>query len=244
MSYVDLHCHLLPGLDDGSFCMEETLDMARLALNSGVSVIAATPHSYGNGEMNIDFALKIRQRLDAVKRMLTEQRIPLTVVSGMEILAHERMLDYLREGLMLTLNGTRYVLVEFAFDEHPRYVRQLLDKLLAEGYLPVVAHPERYFFVQEQPELVSEWLLAGVLVQTNKGSLLGRFGSQAKRCADYLLADGMVQVIASDAHSSKYRTPHFGEISGLLTERYSAELAKRLLDSNPRAILCNRLVKP
>lgn len=239
MSYVDIHCHLLPGLDDGSSCMEETLDMARLALKSGVSMIAVTPHSYGNGYAGFDpdYHYLIRYSLDSLRERLAENGLPLKVVSGMEIMAHEQMVDFLREGLMLTLNDTRYVLVEFPFDENPRYVRRMLDELLAEGFLPIVAHPERYFFVQDQPDQVEAWLNAGALVQTNKGSPLGYFGSRAKKCADKLLSYGMIQAIASDAHSAYQRTPHFGEISAYLTERYSPELARRLLDTNPRAIL-------
>ncbi|MGM9680868.1 MAG: tyrosine-protein phosphatase [Eubacteriales bacterium] len=246
MPYADIHCHLLPGLDDGSSCMEETLDMARLALDSGVTTIAVTPHSYGHGYSSFDpdCCFLMRHRLEALREMLAEYRLPLKVVPGMEILAHEKMTDYLRDGLMLTLNDTRYVLVEFPFDEHPRYVRKMLDELLSEGYRPIVAHPERYFFVQDRPDLVAEWLEAGALAQANKGSPLGYFGSSAKKCADYLLSCGMIQVIASDAHSADYRTTHFGAISAYITKHYSPEIAKRLLDTNPRAILHGSPVKP
>lgn len=244
MPYVDIHCHLLPGLDDGSSCMEETLDMVRLALKSGVSVIAVTPHSYGKGDFDPDYHYLIRERLETLRELLAEYGLPLKLVPGMEIMAHDRMVDYLREGLMLTLNHTRYVLVEFPFDEHPLYVRKILDNLLTEGYLPIVAHPERYFFVQDQPGLVEEWLREGALVQSNKGSLLGYFGSNVKKCADALLSHGMVQVIASDAHYADHRTPHFGEISAYLKNRYSPELAEILMDTNPRAILRGSTVYP
>ncbi|HIZ43525.1 MAG TPA: hypothetical protein H9672_02240 [Firmicutes bacterium] len=239
---VDLHVHILPGLDDGSQSMEESLELAELALEGGVSLLAATPHSNQEGRFENFFSGELKAEYEAFCRALAEERLPLGVVLGMEIFATEDMRDKIKSGQLTGLNGSRYYLVEFAFDAEPDWIGERLEDVLELGRIPLIAHPERYFCVQEYPALVYEWLRLGCCTQLNKGSLLGRFGRHAARSAAQLLEYDLVTCVASDAHSPYMRTTYMGDVRDYLEERLGEERALRLLERNPERILYGRTV--
>ena len=152
--------------------------------------------------------------------------------------------DLFRKKKLLTLNGTRYFLTEFDFSEDMQECDKVLKECKSLGFIPVIAHPERYYFIQEYPEYVFEWLKQGYGIQVNKGSILGRFGRAARRTADTLLEQGMISCVASDAHSSYQRTPFMGEIYDYLMEEYGPAYTQVLLENNPKRILAGKeLVK-
>ncbi len=235
---VDLHTHILPGLDDGAGSWEDSLRMARLAVASGVRCMAATPHSCGHGEFDPGMARQVVQKVSAFQKQLLEQEIPLVLVPGMEILADEGMAALLRDGQLLPYGNTLNVLVEFRFDENPMRTLGLLEELTAAGYVPLVAHPERYPFVQRDPDLAADWLHLGCFLQVNHGSLLGRFGMEAAICARQMLQNGMVSAVASDAHSPVRRTTDFRPaLQWMAQQRIPVTAARRLLSENPLRIL-------
>lgn len=237
---LDIHCHILYGVDDGSFSLEETVKMAGIAEQGGTNAIVATPHSnvpdlYQN-HWSTDFDLKI----ELINKALAENGIDLKVYRGQEIFCAGRFAELLSEGKLITLNNSRYPLVEFDFYENSRTAYAMLRRLKADGYVPIVAHPERYEFVFEEDDAAMRLKEIGCLLQINKGSLKGSFGYQAKRVAHRLVADGFADFVASDAHSPYMRTPFLANVREMLSEEYSPDYAELLLSENPRLVIENK----
>ncbi len=239
---IDLHAHILPGLDDGSGSVEDSLEMAQLALESGVTAIAATPHANLPGSERKDERRLCLEQLEEFREQLSGEGIGLTVRSGMEIFAAGSYLERLKAGELLTLARTRYVLIEFPMNIPALTVYRETDRVLAEGYLPVLAHPERYECIQRVPAHVQEWRLMGAVIQMNKGSILGSFGRSVQRTAESLLRHRLVDIAASDAHSPVRRTTEMSRLAGRLEELGGEACARILLTENPGRMLAGKKV--
>jgi len=235
---IDLHSHILPELDDGSQSLQESLAMARMAVNSGITAMVATPHC------DHDRTRDVRAAWLLLREALKESEIPLKLYPGMEIFGTADTVRLLKEGKLLTLNGSDYPLVEFAFDTSGEEETRILSNLCKAGYRPIVAHPERYSYVQRNPKLMNQWFRMGCLIQVNRGSLLGRFGSRARTMALELVERGFATVVATDAHSFRKRTAWLWDIRELLEREVSPLCAKTLLLENPRKILKNEQLLP
>lgn len=230
---IDLHCHILPHLDDGARSKEETLSMLQIAVESGIEAIIATPHcEHGGWE-------EARTIYERVSRDIHERHIPLKLYLGMEIFATEKTVDLLREGQLLTLNNSRYPLVEFDFLSDGQDETEILAQLIQAGYRPLIAHPERYIFLQRHPELMNHWWQMGCLFQINRGSLHGRFGLDAQQMSLAMIDRGFATVVASDAHSCVRRTPWLEQVRHLISREFSPNTALHLLERNPAKILNN-----
>lgn len=234
---TDLHIHILPGVDDGSASMEESLRMARMAVDSGVTDMAVTPHCNLPWNPQVLWAPELQERTGQLQRELDRQHIPLTLHTGMEIYGTPDVPGMFRDGRLCTLGGSRYPLIEFAFTDCAQEAARILRRLLELGYRPLVAHPERYRYLQQHPGLVNQWAGMGCLFQINRGSLYGRFGRGAEQLAWALLDRGFAACIATDAHGAARRTPWMRDVRQLIAEEYSPRLAQRLLEDNPRRIL-------
>lgn len=228
---IDLHSHILPELDDGSQSLQESLAMARMAAESGVTALAATPHCTDARASEVYEAWKL------LRSALKENKIPLKLFPGMEIFGTEDTLQLLQEGQLFTLNGSRYPLIEFSFHSSGERETRILRSLCKAGLRPIVAHPERYAYIQYDPELLNRWYHMGCLMQVNRGSLLGRFGTRAQEMAVELVERNFATVVASDAHSAQMRTPWMEDVRKLLTREFSPARARTLLLENPRRIL-------
>lgn len=234
---IDIHAHILPGLDDGARDLESALAMAELAAESGVTVIVATPHSnlpgcranYWDGELRREFV--------NFQKALNDAEAAVTIFPGMEIFGTPDVPELLREGKLITLARSRYLLIEFPFQDYDRQATQILANVAAMGYRPVVAHPERYRYVQEFPPLLNRWVEMGCLLQVNKGSLMGRFGRAEEMLSLSLLDRGFAAFVASDAHSPAVRTTWMMDVRDFLSEEYSEPLAQLLLEDNPKKLL-------
>lgn len=233
---IDIHCHILPDIDDGSSSLEESLEMARMAYLSGVTDIAATPHFRGE-RTSIDLRDLIDQRLSLLQTALRQEDIPLRLHAGAEILCLPETPELASQHLLPTLGGTDYVLTEFYFDESFAYMDDILGEIAACGYRIVVAHPERYGVIQHNPRLLERWTRMGYVLQLNKGSVLGSFGRRAENAAHDILGLGLAHLFASDAHSSHARTPHMGALMQWTEECCDPEFAQILLTENPRRVL-------
>lgn len=238
---IDIHCHILPDVDDGSASMDESLEMARMALLSGVTEIIATPHFRGEPEY-LERIPQIDQRYQELKEALERWRVPLKLHKGAEILCTPQTLELAKEGKLPTLGDTKYVLTEFFFDETFSFMEECLFQLITSGYRPVVAHPERYRTVQRDPFRVLSWINRDVALQLNKGSLFGAFGAKAEKTAHDLLGLGFAHIIASDAHGCRSRTPHMGMLLDWAEECCDPECTKILLEENPKRILRNQTI--
>ena len=235
---IDLHSHILPRLDDGSQNMEESLAMAQIAVESGVRSMVATPHcAQGRAREVYSGWLLLREALE-------DAGIPLRVYPGMEILGTPDTARLLQEGQLFTVNGSRYPLVEFLFQATAREITDILESVVQAGFLPLIAHPERYECVHQDPGCINTWKKMGCLFQVNRGSLLGRFGSTAQDMAFSLVDRGFATVVASDAHSPRMRTPWLRDVYGMLDEEFSPVAARYLLRRNPRSILRDEDLPP
>lgn len=233
---IDIHAHILPGADDGARDMESAVIMAEMAAESGAAAIVATPHSnlrdFGNY-----WDETLQGRFDALQRELTEAGIDLKVYPGMEIFGTPEVPELLRAGKLITLAGSRYPLIEFPFHHYGHEATEILSAVAAQGYRPVVAHPERYRYVQEDPTLVNRWTDMGCLLQVNKGSLLGRFGRTAEMLSLSLVDRGFAAFVASDAHSPVVRTTWLADVREFLSDEFSEDLAQRLLSDHPAKLI-------
>lgn len=239
---IDIHAHILPHLDDGAVDWEDSLAMARLAVKSGVTAMAATPHCGITGHRVLGRAEEMRERLALFREKLEQENIPLKVFEGMELFGTEDTARLLDQGLLTTLNDSRYPLIEFPFEHYGRQATRILDDVLSLGYRPVVAHPERYRYVQSDPGILNVWVDMGCLLQVNRGSFLGRFGPAAEELSWAMAGRGFLCIVASDAHSSVERTTWMRDISELLVEEFSEQAAKLYLNDYPARIIENRPV--
>lgn len=237
---TDIHTHILPALDDGSFDMVCSLEMAEIAVESGVETMVATPHCNQRGYFENYASEELLGHFRALKTELERSDIPLRLCLGMEAFGTEDAASLFREGKLLTINGGRYMLTEFDFGVDAYFMDRVLYSLRDAGCVPVVAHPERYEALQYSHSIVTKWLGDGMGIQINKGSLSGHFGGGARHLAYELLEQGLVSCIASDAHGTVSRTPDMSDIYEFLAVEYSPELARLLLKDNPNRIVQSR----
>lgn len=239
---IDIHSHIIPNVDDGSQSLDESLEMLEIAADSGVHTIVATPHCNIPDEYENYLSPEMEDRFQRLDRARRDVGIHIRICRGMEIFATDELPTLLREKRVWTINNTKYFLMEFAFSEDVDFCRDVLRRCRSLGYHPIIAHPERYFFVQNDPELAFEWCTLGYGLQINKGSILGRFGPEPYRCARMLLEHNLVACVASDAHSPAQRSTYMGEINDLLLHDYGEEYRRLLLEENPSRILADKIL--
>ena len=233
---IDIHCHILPDFDDGADSLTEALDMAQMAALSGVTDIIATPHFRGVLE-ELEQLPTIRQQYELLSTAIYQAQIPLRLHPGAEILCVPETVSLAISHQLPTLAQTNYVLTEFYFDESYSFMDETLGEIAASGYKPVVAHPERYGVIQREPQLLRRWARQGYVIQLNKGSVLGAFGSRPEQAANEILAMGLAHLFASDAHSCHSRTPHMGALRQWVDELCDMDYAAILLEENPHRLL-------
>lgn len=233
---IDLHSHMLPGVDDGAPDLEAALAMARAAVQDGITEVCCTPHYipqlYENDRRTVLDAVT------ALRRFLAENGMPLTLHAGCEIRLHASMPQALRQNKLLTLGDAgRYVLVELPPHALPLRLEDFFWELRRFGFTPVLAHPERHPFLGRHPGLLFKWVRAGALVQITAGSLLGHFGKQVREGTLRLLEHRLVHVIASDAHHAKERAPALSLALDEAAKRLGKDAARDLVLTVPRCIL-------
>lgn len=233
----DLHCHILPGLDDGADGWEEAIEMAALAAQYGSRGIVATPHTNVPHGYENYWNEQILERINRLQRRLDELHIPVRLYTGQEIYLTTEVAERLREGRLITINRSRYLLSEFSFRDTPAHMTELLQPLLADGYIPVIAHPERYACVQEDWHVCALFRELGCAVQLNKGSITGAFGPAAERASHRILGAGLCDCIASDGHGVYRRRPELRSAHEWISSRFSIAYADHLTVVNPCRIL-------
>lgn len=200
---IDVHCHLLPKVDDGPRTMEASLQLARRAVEEGVTSIVVTPHAY-----HPYFETEhhdITKKVAHLQQRLDEEQIPLTLYVGQEIRIFGELIDALESREAHSLAGSRYVLVELPSQSLPAYTESLFFQLQAAGYVPVIAHPERNGEFALHPEKLHHLVSAGALSQVTTSSLTGQFGRQVRELALTFISNGMSHIVASDAHNVEHR---------------------------------------
>lgn len=238
---TDIHCHILPHVDDGADSLDDALAMARAAWKSGVKNIAATPHFFGE-ERSVSVIPLLKKQFSLLRNALVQCKIPITLFEGAEVLCTAETPLLAKQSLLPTLGHGRYVLCEFFFDESAGTILRIIDQIASSRYIPVIAHPERYDAFQNDPSFAEYFFDAGFPLQLNRGSILGRFGNNAQTTAEYLLSHGLCHAIASDAHSPHRRTTYMADVRQIVSEHFGQALADALLCENPARILYGRRV--
>ena len=234
---IDIHCHILPEVDDGSRSLNESIEMAMIAKEQGITKIVNTSHyhpdfRYKKGE-------ELLKELEDFNNVLKENMIDIEVLIGNEIYYTKDLIKEI-DGLdFYTLNNSRYILIELPPTNFPKDLCNIVYELKEKNYIPVFAHVERYREVQENPELIYEVINAGAIIQVNSHSILGKSGKELQKVCNTLLNRNMVHVVGTDAHSSKRRTPIFLDAYKYVSEKYSKEMADDLFIKNNNAIINN-----
>jgi protein-tyrosine phosphatase len=236
---IDLHSHILPGIDDGSRSLAMSLDMARMAVADGIEVMACTPHIYPGLYMNDSAG--IRAARDALQRSLDEAGIPLKLTTGADVHLVPGLLEGLRAGRVPSLHGTRYLLLEPPHHVAPPRFAESVFSLVAAGYVPVITHPERLTWVEDHYQVFAELTRQGAWMQVTAGSLTGVFGSRAKYWGERFLGEGWTHILATDAHSSGRRSPVMSEARKIAERLLGKEEADLLVEGRQRKILENAL---
>ena len=233
---IDIHCHILPGFDDGAADLRDAMAMARIAAVSGTTEIIATPHFPGE-EASLEQLGLLLSRYARLEQAIAREKLPLKLHPGAEILCLPQTPRLAKQRKLPTLGSTNYLLCEFFFNESRVYMDEMLRFLTGCCYRIVVAHPERYEAVQTDPGLAAQWFRAGYVLQLNKGSLTGAFGPEVQNTALLLLEQGFYHLMASDAHGTDSRTTDLRAARQRLEELCSGPYVRVLLEENPRRLL-------
>ena len=226
---IDLHCHILPDIDDGPKTFDESVAMARLAAEDGIAAIVATPHVneklYDPGE--------ISRRVSWLNHLLRKEKVPVSIMAGADvsvIFKPEQVSQY-------TINDTEYILVEFPHTHLPRHAGEILEQFIDNGLKPIITHPERNPTISGKPQALLELLGDQRYVQITASSLTGDFGVDAKQCAEHLLRAGVVDVIATDAHSTEHRKPLLSLGAQAAAAIVGQDAARRMVFGTPMKII-------
>jgi protein-tyrosine phosphatase len=234
---IDIHHHLLYGLDDGAADIETSLQMAEMAIEDGITHIVCTPHA--NSEYDF-LPEENAARLACLRERLGER---LTLGLGCDFhLSYDNIEDALAHPAKYAINGKRYLLVEFPDFGIPQNISASFYEMSVAGIVPIITHPERNLTLMQNTERLAEWIRMGCLVQVTAGSLLGRFGKGPQRIAREFLDLRWVHVIATDAHNTTSRPPRMSEAFDFLSDEYGAEDAERLCVQNPHAIFLGEVL--
>lgn len=236
---IDIHCHILPGIDDGPETLDQAASMIGIANATGTTDIVATPHASPRFAFDPQLiALKIAE-LQAASGNVVK------IHTGCDFhLSASNIQDALADPAKYTINHYLYLLVEFSDFLIPPTTDEIFDRFRAAGIIPIITHPERNGILQERLDQIRAWVERDCLVQVTAQSFLGRFGKRAKAFSDALMTQGLVHFVASDAHDPQDRPPSLAEAYGYIADTYGDLLAEALFSTNPGAALLGETLEP
>lgn len=233
---IDIHAHILPMMDDGVQSVEEALEMLFMAYQDGTDVICLTPHfalDYGF----VNPKEKIREYYSDLKEIVKMEQLPITLCLGCEYLyTTDEAFDEAQEAIQ-TMNRSRYILIEFYFDVEKETILQAIRHIRESHWIPIIAHPERYDCIQADVSIAIKIKQLGGVLQVNKGSFKGRYGSSAQECTSELMDKKLVDFVSSDAHSSRHRNPLMQDTYQYVVERYGKHYADLIFEINAKKML-------
>ena len=232
---IDIHCHIIPGVDDGAESLEDAVRMLRMEYAQGVRKIIATPH-YRKLYFETPAEI-IKRQFGLLKRAAAAAEIDIELYLGCEFHVNMDMVEILKERETSTLAGSRYVLSEFSGNSELSFIRERIYSLLSGGYRPVVAHVERYRAARDDISLIEEIKEMGALIQVNADNILGKEGFGTGRFCRKLLKEGLADFVASDCHGSERRITRLGEAFDYVRRKYGSFCAGRLFIENPQRII-------
>lgn len=240
---IDLHSHILPNIDDGSKSLEESIAIIKQAVSNGVTDIIVTPHFILGSSYNKEKSANKKLLADLKKRVEAEN-LSINLHLGNEIFVDIEMVSLLKKKKIASLNDSRYVLFELPMNNEYKNIKKTLFDLQSVGYIPIIAHPERYRIVKENPQIVEEWQEAGAVFQSNIGSLFGRYGKEAKNTLITLLKHEAVSFIASDIHHScDTFYEDIPKLKKMLKKMLKEDYVEELLELNGKKVLNNEKIE-
>jgi len=238
----DLHCHILPCMDDGSSFVEETRKMLKIAVQEGIQVIAATHHFFDDETTIEDYLGLWESRYKQIQSVLEGFKKDIQIVKGAEVMINPFLTQL--DGLhRLCINEGRYLLIELPMIDLPQFTEEVIHNLQVKGIVPILAHPERNYRIANNPDLLNPLIELGALVQINTGSITGLFGKKIRRCAKTLFKNNMAHLIGTDAHSAVKRPPEMRKSAQILERWVGQQRAETILVENPRAIVNNIILE-
>lgn len=219
---VDIHCHILPGIDDGAQTIEDSLEMARVAVSEGITHILCTPH-HNNG-VYLNPKHDVIKRVEALQIALDDEDIPITLFEGQEVrLSHDVLRRISQNEILFTDLDDSYILIEFPSAEVPLYARHTLFDLCTSGYRPIIVHPERNLQLMKNPNLLIPFLEMGCLAQVTCASYVGQFGSEIQKVAKIMIEHNLAHMLSSDAHNTGHRGFYTKAAYELLAKEFGVE---------------------
>jgi protein-tyrosine phosphatase len=234
---IDLHSHILPGVDDGAQSYDDSIAIARMAVADGIEVMACTPHFMPG--LYDNKADDIRTRVEQLNARLVAENIDLALVVGGDAHIRPDFVNALRSGDILSLHDSRYVLFEPPHVSMPQRFEELLFNVQMAGYVPILTHPERFKWIEQNYEVFQNLAKSGVWMQLTAGSLTGRFGKRSRYWAQRMLAEGLVSIIATDTHNVTSRPPLLAEAMAAAQAEVGLDEAHHLVVSRPMCVLNN-----
>ncbi len=232
---IDIHCHILPQVDDGSKSWDMSLEMCRMAADDGIEHIVATPHANERFEYNRQHLASNLEYL----RVLAGQT-PQLILGCDFHLSYDNLREVLVSPGRFTIEDTHYLLVELSNYSIPTQINDYFTKMADVGIIPVITHPERNPILQETQQRVLRWVDQGCVVQVTASAVTGGWGQKVARAAEWLLERDAVHVLASDAHDTKHRVPALSAAREKVAKLCGHEVAQALVDDNPRAVISDK----
>ncbi|RMF97242.1 MAG: tyrosine protein phosphatase [Candidatus Schekmanbacteria bacterium] len=239
---IDIHCHILPSIDDGSKSLEESIEMARIAERDGIRKIVATPHQLEGLYQPTSETILLKIAL--INKTLQDLGSRIEILPGSDVHIAADLVPKIESGEILCINRKNYILLEFPNQFVPDRILKLLENLFLKNIIPIITHPERNFLFQRHPNLLCDMIKAGALTQITAMSITGEFGKEAKKCAKKMLTHGMTHFIASDSHSSNHRPPVISTCIKHLKKIISDEEIEELVSGNPEMAITGRRIYP
>ncbi|MBP3338883.1 MAG: hypothetical protein J6L69_05730 [Lachnospiraceae bacterium] len=231
MGYCDIHCHIIPGVDDGSKDLAESIGMIEIAAKSGITDIILTPH-YKPGRLEHSKE-RFFKELETLKKHVKDNGFDVNLYLGTELMFSEDCIELLENDKILSMNDSKHILVEFRPMDSAKYIKDCLYKITCCGYTPVLAHVERYVSMIEAYDDIEEIINRGALIQVNASSVIGKIGGKVKKFIKMLMKYDMLHFIGTDAHDIKERTPDMKKCADYIEKKFGKEYRDELLINNP-----------
>lgn len=238
---IDFHSHILPNIDDGSRSIEETFNLIEEAQRAGFDKIVLTPH-YMEGYYETDVAER-EVWLDAISKNLYVKNFKGKLYLGNEIYMSDNIIKLLENAKASTINNTSYVLFELPLNAEPLNLYNVIYEMLQYKLVPVLAHPERYSFVQAEPELLYDLVEKGVLLQSNYGSIIGQYGSKAQKLVKKMFQNNLVHFLGSDVHRQQTVYTRIQESLAEIRKIIGEEKLEEITTKNPELALANKRIE-
>lgn len=238
--FLDAHCHILPGVDDGAKDMDETRKMLEIAYKEGICIIIATPHRHK--ERGMSELEELKEQLILVKEEAKIINENIHICLGMEVFFGQDIPDLLKNGKIATINESNYVLLEFTQSDSFTYIQQSLQKVQVKGYRPIIAHAERYECLVEDISLVRHLVKMGICIQVNANSIVTKKNRKVKKFVKKALDEQLIHLIGTDAHGANERKPEMKKAAKYIENRCEEQYAKDILGYNGIRIIKNEMI--